>query len=147
MFMGEFEHTVDDKGRLAIPAKFRSKFADGLVITRGLDGCLFVYTTADWAVLAGNIGRLPWAKADARSFQRMMFSGATDCQLDSQGRIVMPAFLRDYAKIGGDAIIIGVNTRLEIWSRETWHEIREKVEEESGSIAEHLAELGILSGE
>ncbi|MBI2953134.1 MAG: division/cell wall cluster transcriptional repressor MraZ [Chloroflexi bacterium] len=143
MFMGEFEHTLDDKGRLAIPAKFRSKFVDGLVLTRGLDGCLFVYTAAEWAALADKIGRLPLAKADARSFQRMMFSGATDCQLDQQGRFVIPGFLREYSGLVDEVVIIGVNTRLEIWGKERWHEIRDKVEEESGFIAEQLAELGI----
>ncbi len=143
MFMGEFEHTVDDKGRMAIPAKFRSKFAEGLVLTRGLDRCLFVYTASEWAALAEKIARLPLAKADARSFQRMMFSGATDCQLDQQGRIVLPTFLRDYAAIQNEVVIIGVNTRLEVWATDRWHEIRSKVEEESGFIAEQLAELGI----
>ncbi len=143
MFMGEFEHTVDEKGRIAIPAKFRSRFADGVVITRGLDGCLFVYTAPEWAALADKIGKLPLAKSDARSFQRMMFSGATDGQLDGQGRIVLPTFLRTYAGIGQDAVIIGVNNRLELWARERWHEMRSKVEEESGFIAEQLAGLGI----
>lgn len=143
MFMGEFEHTVDDKGRMAIPAKFRSKFADGLVLTRGLDGCLFVYTVAEWSALAEKISRLPLAKADARSFQRMMFSGATDCQLDQQGRIILPAFLREYAGISSEVVIIGVNTRLEIWAKDRWNEIRSKVEEESSFIAEQLAGLGI----
>ncbi|MBI4320470.1 MAG: division/cell wall cluster transcriptional repressor MraZ [Chloroflexi bacterium] len=143
MFMGEFEHTVDEKGRIAIPAKFRGKVGDGVVITRGLDGCLFVYTASEWAQLADKIGKLPLAKSDARSFQRMMFSGATECQLDHQGRIVLPSYLRSYGDIGQEAVIIGVNTRLEIWSQNRWQEIRGKVEEESSFIAEQLAGLGI----
>ncbi|MCL5264189.1 MAG: division/cell wall cluster transcriptional repressor MraZ [Chloroflexi bacterium] len=143
MFMGEFEHTVDDKGRLAIPAKFRSRFADGLVVTRGLDGCLFVFTVLEWTALADKIAKLPMANPDARSFQRMMFSGATNCQLDQQGRFVLPTFLREKAGISNEAVIIGVNTRLEIWARERWNEMRDKVEEEGTFIAEHLAGLGI----
>lgn len=143
MFMGEFEHTVDDKGRLAIPAKIRGKFADGLVVTRGLDGCLFVYTPTGWASLAGKIASLPLSQRNARSFQRIMFSGATDCQLDQQGRFVLPAFLRSYAAIGNEVVIIGVSTRLEIWAKERWQETKARVEEESDSIAEQLADLGI----
>ena len=143
MFMGEFEHTVDDKGRLAIPFKIRGKFADGLVVTRGLDGCLFVFTTAEWTVLAEKIAKLPFPQRNARSFQRVMFSGATECQLDSQGRFLLPSFLRSYAGIDGETVIIGVSTRLEIWAKDRWREVKAKVEEESDSIAEQLADLGI----
>lgn len=143
MFMGEFDHTVDDKGRVAIPAKFRTRLADGLVMTRGLDRCLFVYTAADWTVLAERIASLPITQSDARAFARLMFSGATDAQLDKQGRVVLPNYLRDYARIQNDVVIIGVNTRIEIWAREAWHETRAKVEEEGEFIAEHLASLGI----
>ncbi len=143
MFMGEFEHTVDDKGRLAIPFKIRGKFADGLVVTRGLDGCLFVFTTAEWTVLAEKIAKLPFTQRNARSFQRVMFSGATECQLDSQGRFLLPSFLRSYAGIDGETVIIGVSTRLEIWAKDRWREVKAKVEEESDSIAEQLADLGI----
>lgn len=141
--MGEFEHTVDEKGRLAIPAKFRPKLADGLVITRGLDRCLFVYTTSEWGILAERIGRLPVTKPEARSFQRMIFSGATDCQLDQQGRVVVPVFLREYAGLTSDAIIIGVNNRLEIWSTDRWREVRDNVEQQGGVIAEQLVDFGI----
>ncbi|MHB1417204.1 MAG: division/cell wall cluster transcriptional repressor MraZ [Chloroflexota bacterium] len=143
MFMGEFDHTVDEKGRLAIPAKFRSRFADGLVMTRGLDRCLFVYTAADWSALADNIAKLPFTQSDARSFVRLMFSGANDAQLDRQGRVVIPSYLREYASIANDVVVIGVNTRLEVWNREKWHQVRTKMEEEGEFIAEHLASLGI----
>jgi MraZ protein len=143
MFMGEFDHTVDEKGRIAIPAKFRGRFADGLVVTRGLDRCLWVYTAGDWAVLAEKIARLPLTQADARSFTRLMFSGANDLLLDKQGRIVVPTYLREYARLQNDAVVIGVNTRLEIWSRDSWNQTRARVEEEGEFIAEHLATLGI----
>lgn len=143
MFIGEFDHTVDEKGRVAIPARFRSHFAAGLVLTRGLDHCLFVYTAADWASLAEKIAKLPLTQADARAFARLMFSGATDAQLDKQGRAIIPGYLREYARIQSDVVIIGVNTRLEIWSRESWAQMKAKVEEEGEFIAEHLATLGI----
>ncbi|MCL4458319.1 MAG: division/cell wall cluster transcriptional repressor MraZ [Chloroflexi bacterium] len=141
--MGEFEHTVDDKGRLSIPAKFRAKFAGGLVLTRGLDRCLFVYTASDWETLAEKIGSLPLTNPEARVFARMMFSGAADLQIDGQGRIMLPAYLREYAGITNTVVILGVNTRLEIWDKENWRTMRIKVEEEGGFIAEHLASLGI----
>ncbi|MHB1004027.1 MAG: division/cell wall cluster transcriptional repressor MraZ [Chloroflexota bacterium] len=141
--MGEFDHSVDDKGRLAIPAKFRERFADGVVVTRGLDHCLFVYTANDWATLADKIAGLPLTQADARAFSRLMFSGATDAQLDKQGRVIVPSYLRDYARIQSDVVIIGVNTRLEIWDRDSWAQTRAKVEEEGEFIAEQLATLGI----
>ncbi|MCL5958868.1 MAG: division/cell wall cluster transcriptional repressor MraZ [Chloroflexi bacterium] len=143
MFMGEFEHSVDEKGRLAIPAKFRGKFADGLVVTRGLDKCLWIFTTAGWSTLAEKIAKLPLSQANARSFQRMMFSGAVDCQLDQQGRFVLPGFLRSYADIGDEAVIIGVLGRVEIWSKARWEETKARVEGEGDAIAEQLADLGI----
>jgi MraZ protein len=143
MFMGEFDHTVDDKGRVAIPAKFRARFADGLVVSRGLDHCLFVHTAADWAAFAEKIAKLPLTQSDARSFSRLMFSGATDTQLDRQGRVVIPSFLREYAHIQEDVVIIGVNTRLEIWDRARWDEARVRFEDEGEFIAEQLASLGI----
>lgn len=143
MFIGEFEHAVDDKGRVALPARFRPKLAEGLVVTRGLDGCLFVFPMADWERLAERIGALPMTQAGARQFQRLMFSGATDCQLDGQGRIGLPAYLREYAGIDRDAVVIGVNTRAEIWSRARWAEQRAKVEQASDEIAEQLQGLGI----
>jgi len=144
MFMGEFEHSLDEKGRLAIPARFRSRFADGLVITRGLDRCLFVYTLPDWRSLADKLGRLPLTKADARAFSRMLFSGAMECQLDSQGRIVVPSYLRQYAGLSGVAVILGVNNRLEIWDKGSWETTRAMVEEQGGQLAEQLASLGLV---
>jgi MraZ protein len=112
-------------------------------VTRGLDGCLFVYPMADWERLAERIAALPMTQAGARQFQRLMFSGATDCQLDGQGRISLPGFLRQYAGIERDAVVIGVNTRIEIWSAGRWAEQRAKVEQEGEFIAEQLSNLGI----
>ncbi len=141
--MGEFDHSVDDKGRLAIPAKFRGEFADGLVITRGLERCLFIYTAAYWEALAQRIDSLPLTQARAREFSRLMFSGANDTMLDKQGRLVVPAYLREYASLKSDAVVIGVNTRLEVWDRDSWQQVRDKVEAEGEFIAEQLATLGI----
>ena len=143
MFFGEFEHAVDDKGRVAIPSKFRPKLAEGLVITRGLDGCLFVYPMQDWERLAERIAALPTTQAGVRQFQRLIFSGAADCQLDAQGRIVLPGGLREYAGIERDAVVIGVHTRLEVWARTRWADQRARVEQEGDLIAEQLSSLGI----
>lgn len=142
--MGEFEHTVEENGRVAIPAKFRPAFAGGLVVTRGLDRCLFVFTRGDWERLAERLSQLPLTSTEARAFVRLMFAGATDAELDGQGRIGLPVFLRAYAEIQQQAVVIGVNTRVEIWSREAWHTARTRVEEQADFIAGNLASLGIV---
>ncbi|MFQ5875382.1 MAG: division/cell wall cluster transcriptional repressor MraZ [Dehalococcoidia bacterium] len=142
MFSGEFEHTIDEKGRLTIPAKFRAELADGVFITRGLDGCLFVYPIAEWKALAKKLVKLPLAQRNARYFNRMMFSGA-DCKPDKQGRILLPAPLREHAAIESDVVVIGLNSRLEIWSKERWREVPARIEKESAAFAEQLSELGI----
>ena len=143
MFIGEFAHAVDEKGRVAIPARFRARLAAGLVVTRGLDGCLFAYPLADWERLAERIAALPLTQPAARQFQRLMFAGATDGQLDSQGRVGLSAFLREYAGIERDAVVIGVNSRIEIWSAARWAEQRAQVEQAGELLAEQLGALGI----
>ncbi|MBI2862359.1 MAG: division/cell wall cluster transcriptional repressor MraZ [Chloroflexi bacterium] len=143
MLIGEFEHSIDDKGRIAIPAKFRSYFAAGIVVTRGLDRCLFVFSQQEWEELASRIAQLPLTQREARDLARWIFSGATECQLDRQGRIVLPAFLRQYALANSEVSLIGVNTRLEIWDREAWQQAKLKAEEDGERIAEHLANLGV----
>lgn len=144
MFIGEFEYNIDEKGRLAIPKKFRDQFSHGLVLTRGLDPCLWVYTVSEWTSLAEKISRLPIANNNARVVSRMMFSGATDCQLDQQGRVVIPNYLREYARLGSQVTILGVNNRLEVWSKELWSEAKGQLEGQAGLLAEHLASLGVL---
>jgi MraZ protein len=143
MFLGEFSHTLDDKGRLTIPAKFRDELAGGLVITRGIDHCLAVYPRQVWEHLAARITQLPISQRNARNFGRLMFSGAADFVPDRQGRVLIPQPLRDYAGLDGDAIIIGLYDRLEIWNPENWTILRTEVEENPESIAEQLQELGI----
>lgn len=142
MFSGEYEHTIDDKGRLTIPAKFRAKLAEGLFVTRGLDGCLFVLPPDAWEALSEKVASLPLAQGSARLFSRMIYSG-TECKLDKQGRILLPPPLREHADIESEVVVIGVSSRLEIWSKKRWQELITRMEEESGLIAEQLASLGI----
>lgn len=143
MFLGEFSHTLDNKGRLTVPAKFRDELASGLVITRGIDRCLSVYPRPVWDELAERISRLPLTQSTARNFGRLMFSGAADFIPDRQGRVLIPQGLREYARLNNDAIIIGLYDRLEIWNPEDWTNVKEKVEENPETIAEQLQELDI----
>jgi len=143
MFLGEFSHTLDEKGRLTIPAKFRDELAGGLVITRGIDRCLSVYPRQVWDGLAEQIAKLPLTQRNARNFGRLMFSGAADFIPDRQGRVLIPQGLRDYAELDSDAIVIGLYDRLEIWNPSSWTNVRAEVEEDPESIAEQLQELGI----
>ena len=142
MFSGEYEHVLDEKGRLIIPAKFRAHLADGLFVTRGLDGCLFVFPPDTWREMSEKVSNLPLAHPGARLFSRMIFSG-TECKLDRQGRILIPPPLRAHANIESEVVITGVDSRLEIWSKERWQEMTTKMEEESSFIAEQLTNLGI----
>ncbi len=143
MFIGEFRHTIDSKGRIAIPAKFRHKLAGGAIITRGLDHCLFVFTGKDWEALAQKLISLPLAQANSRAFVRLMLSGASDVELDTQGRILVPDYLRKYAGLDKVAKVTGVYNRIEIWDEKAWQEYKAKTESASEEIAEKLGELGI----
>ena len=143
MFIGEYQHNLDDKGRIAIPAKFRKKLSDGAIVTRGLDHCLFVLTKKDWEVLAKKLIALPLAQANSRAFVRLMLAGATDCEVDRQGRILIPEYLRAYAGLDKEAVVAGLYNRIEIWNASAWRTYKEKTESASDEIAEKLAELGI----
>jgi MraZ protein len=143
MFLGEFSHNLDDKGRLTIPAKFRDELAGGLVITRGIDRCLAVFPARVWEDLAERIAQLPLTQRSARNFGRLMFSGAADFIPDRQGRVLIPQGLREYAGLDSDAVIIGLYDRLEIWNPENWMTVKAAVEDDTESIAEQLQELGI----
>ena len=143
MFMGEYQHTLDTKGRLSVRAKFREDLGAGAVLTRGLDHCLFLFPMDEWRVLEEKLKTLPLTKAGARQFVRFLFSGATECELDKQGRLIVPQNLRDYAKIQKDAVVIGVSNRIEIWSKETWEAYVEEAEESYEAIAESIVDLGI----
>ncbi len=143
MFIGEFQHSIDEKGRIAIPAKFRTKISVGAIITRGLDRCLFIFTNRDWETLAQKLITLPLAQANSRAFVRLMLSGASDVRLDSQGRILVPDYLRKYAGLEKSARVIGVYNRMEVWNDQAWEKYRDRTEGSSDEIAEKMADLGI----
>lgn len=143
MFLGEFQHTLDDKGRLTIPARFREGLGDSFVVTRGLDNCLFAYPRSEWQVLESRLKTLPLTKGDARAFVRFLFSGASECELDRQGRVMVPQTLRDHAKVDKDVVVIGVSNRVEIWAKQQWEQYMEHAEGSFEAIAENLEGLGL----
>ncbi len=137
MFMGEYHHSIDDKGRLTIPAKVRYELGEKFIITRGLDNCLFIYPRNEWNNIIGKYKELPNTK-DARNFMRFFLSGATECEFDKQGRINIPFPLSKYADLKKDCIIIGVNERLEVWSKDRWEEFILNNEDSLSDIADNL---------
>ena len=141
MFLGRHAHTLDAKGRMAIPARFRDELAEGLVVTRGVDHCLAIYPMAAWTELAAKINALPVSDADARTFRRMVFAEAIDLVPDGQGRILVPAELRAYAEIDRDAVVIGVHSFIEVWSPERWNTARETFDADGSAIVQRLAGL------
>ncbi len=141
--MGEYQHTIDIKGRLIVPSKFREDLGQKFVITKGLDNCLFVYPMEEWKVLESKLKTLPFTKADARAFVRFFFSGASECEVDKQGRILLPGNLRDYAKLDKDIVIIGVSSRIEVWAREVWENYSQEAEVDYEEIAEKLQDFDI----
>lgn len=143
MFMGEFQHNFDTKGRIIVPAKFRNDLGDRFIVTRGLDKCLFVYPMDEWVILEGKLKKLPLTKKDARAFTRFFFSGAVECEVDKQGRINIPQSLRTYAGLDKECVVIGVSNRIEIWSRESWEDYFNDSEESFAEIAENLMDFEI----
>lgn len=143
MFIGEYQHTLDSKGRIIIPSKFREGLGYEFVMTKGLDDCLFVYPKDEWKILEDKLKALPLTNRDARAFIRFFFSGATECILDKQGRVVIPANLREHSKLQKDSVIIGVSTRIEIWSKDRWENYIDDDNLSYDIIAEKMAELGI----
>ncbi len=143
MLLGEYKHNLDTKGRMAVPAKFRDALIAGAIITRGIDSCLFVFTNADWDVLAKKLIALPLAQANSRAFARLMLAGATDVAPDNQGRILIPDYLRKYAGLKKEVIVAGLYNRIEIWDDAAWTAYKIKTESSSEAIAEKLGELGI----
>jgi len=142
MFIGEYKHTIDEKGRTSIPSKFRGELASGCVVTRGLDKCLWIYPLQEWQNLAEKIADLPITQKNARSFSRLMLAGASDLELDRIGRINLPSYLRDYAKIKKDVAIVGVYNRVEIWPADVWSNFKKEMEESGDEVAESLSEIG-----
>lgn len=142
MFMGEYNHTVDAKGRLIIPAKFRETLGDEFVVTKGLDGCLFVYSNEEWKNIEEKFRNTPLTTKDARKFSRFFFAGAATCELDKQGRILIPSVLREFAGLQKDVVLAGVFNKIEIWDKERWME-NQYDDDEMDDIAEHMAEMGL----
>ncbi|MBY6036195.1 division/cell wall cluster transcriptional repressor MraZ [Fictibacillus nanhaiensis] len=143
MFMGEYQHSIDEKGRMIIPSKFREELGTEFILTRGLDQCVFGYPLDEWKVIEDKLKSLPFTKKDARAFTRFFFSGAAECQLDKQGRVNIASPLRDYAKLEKDCVVIGVSNRIEIWSKSIWEEYFSKSEDSFGEIAESLMDFDL----
>lgn len=142
MFIGEYHYKIDDKARLAIPAKFRFDLKKQVVVTKGIEKCLILYTQKEWEKLAGKISSLPINKEKTRAFARLTLAGAMDVEVDSQGRIILPDYLRNYAQIKKNVVVAGLYNRLEIWDEAEWEKYKESSESESKEIAENLGELG-----
>lgn len=143
MLMGEFHHNIDEKNRLIIPSKFRYELGEKFIVTRGLDGCLFVYPLNEWDKITNQLNTLPFTRKDARAFSRFFLSGATECEFDRQGRINISTPLVTYAKLEKECVIIGVNDRLEIWSKDSWDKFFNDNKEDLSDIAENLFESNV----
>ena len=143
LFIGEYEHSVDAKGRLIMPAKLRDEIGETFVITKGLDGCLFAYSKTEWAAFEQKLSTLPLSSKNARDFTRFFLSGAIECEIDKQGRFLITSNLRSFAEIEKDVVIIGVNTRIEIWSKAKWQEYSQNDAINVDEIAENMTMLGI----
>ncbi len=141
--MGEYAHTMDTKGRIAVPAKFRGGLGKTAIVTRGLDACLFIYPEREWRALAEKLAALPLAQANTRAFSRLMLAGAMEVLIDAQGRIMIPDYLRRYAGLSKKVVLAGLLNRVEIWDSTAWQEYRTTTEQNSGAIAEALHDLGV----
>ena len=143
MFMGEYRHTIDAKGRLIVPAKFREQLGDSFVVTRGMDGCLFGYTQEEWNILETKLQKLPLTKKDARAFVRFFYSAATECEIDKQGRINIPKSLRTHADLQKKCVVVGVSNRFEIWSEDRWDAFADEAGENFDDIAENMIDFDL----
>lgn len=143
MFMGEFQHNIDMKGRIIVPAKFRDGLGESFIVTRGLDECLFIYPMDEWEILENKLKKLPLTKKDARAFTRFFFSGAVECEIDKQGRINIPQPLRNYAGLEKPCVVIGVSNRIELWASDKWEDYFNDSEESFAEIAENLMDFDI----
>lgn len=140
MLIGEYHHNIDDKGRIIIPSKIREELGENIIVTRGLEDCLFIYSEQEWSLIVSKLKTLPFTKKDARSFTRMFLSGATVTEFDKQGRIKISSPLIDYASLEKECVIIGVNDRLEVWSKEKWDKFVLDSKEDLSDLADHLFE-------
>ena len=143
MFIGEYEHNIDAKGRVTMPVKLREDIGDTFIVTKGLDGCLFAYSQTEWKNFEEKLKSLPLTNKNARDFVRFFLSGAIECEIDKQGRFLIPGNLRNYAKLEKETIIIGVGTRIEIWNKEEWTRYSSDENISADEIAENMTMLGI----
>lgn len=143
MFYGEYQHSVDAKGRVIVPSKFRDGLGEKFILTKGLDNCLFAYSSEEWSNLEAKLRSLPFTDKDVRAFVRFFFAGATECEVDKQGRILVPQNLREYAELDKDVYIIGVSTRVEVWDKSKWENYSGDENMSADNIAEKMAMLGI----
>jgi MraZ protein len=143
MFMGEFNHSIDAKGRLIIPSKLREQLGESFVVTKGLDGCLFIYPNDEWANIEAKFREVPLTTKDARKFSRFFFAGASLLEIDKQGRILVPSLLREFAGLKKDVVLVGVLDRVEVWDKEKWESSVDFDDDDMDEIAEHMASLGV----
>ena len=141
---GEYNHSVDAKGRMIVPSKLREQLGVSFVVTRGIDGCLFAYPNSEWELFTEKLNKLPVTNKSARQLKRFFEAGATDCEVDNQGRILLPAGLRNYAEISKEVTIVGVGERAEIWSRQKWEEMNNPDDIDFDEIAQGIEDLGIM---
>ena len=142
MFMGEYGHTIDAKGRIIVPVKFRESLGDNFIIIKGLDNCLFVYTNEEWQRFEEKLKTLPLTNKNARTFTRFFLAGAADVELDKQGRILIPSVLREFASLQKDVVFVGVGSRIEIWSKESWNDSISNYDDNMDEVAENMDSLG-----
>lgn len=142
MFTGEYRHSVDEKGRMAVPARFRVQLAAGAYVSRWIDGCLAIFPRDDWDVLTAKVAGLPVTDPGSRAFQRFLFGGAIEAELDRQGRVLVPGYLREWAELAGEAVIVGSRDHAEIWAPARWDGVRRELEDPA-KLAKHLTGLGI----
>lgn len=143
MFMGEYNHSIDSKGRLIIPSKLREDLGESFVITKGLDGCLFIYTEKEWENIENKFREMPLTTKDARKFSRFFFAGAAKMETDKQGRILIPNSLREFALLKKDVVLVGVLDRVEIWDKDNWKHNTLVSDEDMDEIAEHMSNMGL----
>ncbi len=141
MLIGEYEHSLDSKGRLIMPAKLREDIGESFIVTKGLDGCLFAFSKSEWSNFEAKLKALPVSNKNARDFSRFFFAGAIECEIDKQGRFLISSNLREFAELEKDVVIIGMTSRLEIWSKEKWSKCDENIS--ADDIAENMSMLGI----
>lgn len=144
MLIGEYKHTLDSKKRLSMPSKWRKELGKTLIVTRGLDNCLFVYPQKEWQKITEKIGQLPLGQADTRGFNRFFLSGAVEVEVDSVGRILVPDFLKDFASLETKTVLAGIYDRVEIWAEDKWEEYKRRIEGQADALAEKLGDIGVL---